>query len=298
MDQKKRSWESLSRSLDQIRKSGAGSLSRHQLASLGAQYRAVVSDLSFARSQGASFELVTYLNELAGRAHGAMYAAPSPRLAGIISFVLRDFPALFRSSLNYAVVAAIIFFIGSAVGIYSVDAGLEMGEWLAPEKVDPAETSSWIMTNNIKVTILAFAAGVTAGVLTTYILFANGAMLAAVAASQTPGQRAALWTFAAPHGVIELTAIFIAGGAGLMIGSAMIAPGNVRRADAIRIAAGKALRLFAGTIPMLIVAGIIEGFISPSAIPGWSKFVFSGVTALGLILYLGFSGRHANTPII
>ena len=74
-----------------------------------------------------------------------------------------------------------------------------------------------------------------------------------------------------------------------------LAPGSVQKANAIRIASGKALRLFAGTIPMLIVAGIIEGFISPSAIPGWSKFVFSGVTALGLILYLGFSGRQSAT---
>ena len=78
-----------------------------------------------------------------------------------------------------------------------------------------------------------------------------------------------------------------------MIGCAIIAPGNLRRADAIRVAAGKALRLFAGTIPMLIVAGAIEGFISPSSIPSWSKFVFSGLTGLALILYFGFAGRDA-----
>ena len=78
-----------------------------------------------------------------------------------------------------------------------------------------------------------------------------------------------------------------------MIGSAMIAPGNLRRTDAVRVAAAKALRLFAGTIPMLIVAGIIEGFISPSAMPGWSMFIFSGLTALALILYLGLSGHQS-----
>ena len=278
-------------------------MSREQLVALGAQYRMVVADLSYARSQGASGELVAYLNELAGRAHGVIYAAPAARLRGVVAFLLRDFPALFRSTSRYALVAALIFFIGWGVAAYLVHVELRgaghgmpgqiFGKDDGPVQVpDPAEMSSYIMTNNIKVGIYAFAAGVTAGVLTVWVLFTNGLTIGYIATLRAPqlGQ-VRFWSLILPHGVIELVAIFVCGGAGLMLGSAIIAPGNLRRADSIRIAAGKAMRLFAGVLPFFVVAAIIEGFITPSVIPAWSKLAFSGVTALALILYLGFAGR-------
>ena len=306
IEQKKDSWTSLSQVLDQVRKRGPGSLSGQQLASLGAQYRAVVSDLSFARSQGASGELVAYLNELAGRAHGVIYAAPTAKLSGAAAFLLRDFPALFRSTSRYALVAALIFFIGWGIAAYLIHTESAAGSQFIPEEFfgqpegpvqvpDPAQMSSYIMTNNIQVGIMSFAAGMTAGVLTVYVLYSNGRMIGAIATLWAPRLgHARFWALILPHGVIELAAIFICGGAGLMLGSAIIAPGNLRRADSIRIAAGKALRLFAGTLPFFVIAAIIEGFITPSVIPTWSKLAFSGVTALALILYLGFSGRTST----
>jgi uncharacterized membrane protein SpoIIM required for sporulation len=100
-----------------------------------------------------------------------------------------------------------------------------------------------------------------------------------------------------PHGFIELTAIFVCGGGGLMMGGALIAPGNLRRADAIRLAAGRALKLFAGALPMFVVAAIIEGFITPSPIPAFGKLAFSGLTLLGLVFYLGFAGRPASCEL-
>lgn len=295
VDARKDSWREFSDILQKLSRDGSRALSKDDLRTLGHRYRTVLSDLSLARSQGASDGLVTYLNELAGRAHGAIYASRPARLRGILSFLGSEFPAVVRRFARYVIAAAVIFGLGALAGVELVRAGYETGEWRLPPDIDPAAFSSYIMTNNIKVTILAFAAGITAGALTVWVLFYNGVVLAAVAASQKPAQRIQLWTFVLPHGIIELTAIFIAGGAGLMIGSAMIAPGNLRRADAVKLAAGNALRLFAGTIALLVVAAIIEGFVSPSPIPRWSKIAFSGLTALALILYLGFAGRGRST---
>lgn len=291
IEQKQDSWKIFSESLDKVRKRGVGSLSNDQITSLGAQYRALISDLSFARSQGASDRLVIYLNELAGRGHGVVYASRPAKAGGIITFLLKDFPCLYRETFPYTLAAALIFLIGCGAGLWLVHKGFNTGGWLFPKGIDAPQMSSKIMTNNIKVTILAFAAGITAGILTIYVLFSNGAMLAAVAASQDAAHKAQLLTFVLPHGVIELNAIFIAGGAGLIIGSAIIAPGNLRRADAVQLAAAKALRLFAGTIPMLIIAGTIEGFVSPSGLPRWSKFMVSALTAVALVLYFGFVGK-------
>ena len=119
----------------------------------------------------------------------------------------------------------------------------------------------------------------------------NGVVLGVVATLFAPlmGQ-ARFWSYILPHGIIELVAIFICGGAGFMIGSSIIAPGNLRRGDAIPLAAGQALRLFGGSLPLFVVAAIIEGFLTPSALPPWSKLTFAGVTAIGLVLYLGFAG--------
>lgn len=302
VEQKKQSWGELSASLDQVRLSGARSLTREQLRSVGGRYRALVSDLSFARTQGASDGLVTYLNELAGRAHGVVYAARSARLGGITSFVFREFPSLFRRTFNYTLLATMIFFIGWAISATSpeIREGVFPREVTKPAKgsdsplsgVDPSTISSLIMTNNISVGIYAFAGGITAGVYTVYELAKNGLVIGAVATKAAPvmGQ-VRFWSLILPHGVIELMAIFICGGAGLMLGGAIIAPGNMRRVDSVRFAAAKAIRLFGGAVLFFVIAGMIEGFITPSKLPAQFKLGFAAFTAIALALYLGFAGR-------
>jgi len=304
--QKQGSWKQLSDTIEHVRKLGLGSLPKDQLESLGAQYCGVVSDLAFARSQGASGELIRYLNDLAGRAHGVLYASRSAKASGITAFLFGEFPRLFRATFRYTFVAALIFFLGWGIAAYMIHSDPDVAKSLMPEKIsragarseremdvpDPANMSSYIMTNNIKVGIIAFAGGVTAGVITLLIIFQNGLTIGAVAAIAAPHMGPLrFWSLILPHGVIELTAIFICGGAGLLIGSAFIAPGNLRRTDAIKIASGKAVKLLAGTLAFYVVAGIIEGFITPSVLPAWSKLVFAGLTAVALVLYLGFAGN-------
>jgi uncharacterized membrane protein SpoIIM required for sporulation len=303
IERKRESWQSLSDALEQARTDGPKYLSSDRLKTLGAQYRAVVSDLSYIRSQGGSDGLVTYLNELAGRAHGVLYSARPARLRGLGSFFVREFPELFRSTIGYTLTAALIFFgawaipaanpeICNAVFPREIVAPPEGEQSQSPlEKIDPSFISSAIMTNNIQVGILAFAGGATAGVLTVYQLASNGMTIGALATKAAPALgQTRFWSLILPHGIVELTAIFICGGAGLIMGCAIIAPGNLRRSDAMRRAGGTAVKLFAGAVAMFVIAGIIEGFVTPSSLPATWKLGFAGVTALALAYYFGFAG--------
>jgi hypothetical protein len=101
-----------------------------------------------------------------------------------------------------------------------------------------------------------------------------------------------LWSFVAAHSVLEFTAVFIAGGAGLIIGLAILVPGERSRRDALVERGGVAIKLLAGCIPLLIIAGLIEGFISPSQLPAWIKFSLGVISATGLCIYLAGASRR------
>jgi uncharacterized membrane protein SpoIIM required for sporulation len=147
--------------------------------------------------------------------------------------------------------------------------------------------SSAILTNNLGVAFTAFALGITAALGTVWIMFFNGVLLSVVAsACHRADMSVALWSFVAPHGALELPAIFIAGGAGLLLGRGLVAPGTLPRGEALRLHAGTAVRLVLGVIPLLIVAGVIEGFVSPVAIEPDVKFVIGAAMLILLALYL------------
>ena len=148
------------------------------------------------------------------------------------------------------------------------------------------------MTNNIMVTIYTFAFGATFGVGTLFYLAFNGANIASVLAlTYRAGFGNDLVTFMVAHGVIELSCIFIAGGAGLLIGTALIMPGNLTRADALRTRGMEAVRLMLGVAVLLVIAGIIEGFVSPAPIDPRIKYSIAALTGVALYSYLLFVGH-------
>ena len=126
--------------------------------------------------------------------------------------------------------------------------------------------ASFVMTNNIRVAFSAFALGITFMIGTMYILAFNGILIGTVAGlCHVHGLALPLWSFVSPHGYIELTTIFIAGGAGLKMGYALIAPGLLTRKQALTDAAKIAVQLIGGCVVLLVIAGVIEGFVSPSS---------------------------------
>src|SRR6185503_3196483 len=156
--------------------------------------------------------------------------------------------------------------------------------------------SAGIFTNNIRVTFYAFALGAMLGLGTLYVMALNGAMFGSIIAlTYKAGYGNDLITFVAGHGVIELTCIFIAGGAGLLIGTALVIPRDLTRADALKSRGMEAVRLIVGCIPLLVIAGIIEGFISPAPINPMIKFTIAGVTGIALYSYLFLAGRETQS---
>jgi uncharacterized membrane protein SpoIIM required for sporulation len=158
--------------------------------------------------------------------------------------------------------------------------------------------SSAIMTNNLTVAFTAFAMGITAGLGTIWMMIVNGLLIGVIgAATWRAGMALQLWSFVAPHGVLELPAIFIAGGAGLEIARGLLFPGLLSRRDSLARAGGRATQLLLGTIPLLVIAGVIEGFFSPSGAPVAMKFVLATVLFLALLSYLFLPGRLRSNRI-
>ncbi len=147
--------------------------------------------------------------------------------------------------------------------------------------------SSGIMTNNLSVSFTTFALGITAGLGTVWMLALNGLLLGVVlGACWQAGMADQLLSFVAPHGVLELPAIFIAGGAGLLLAKGLLFPGLLPRRASLALEGGRAVRLVLGIIPMLIVAGTIEGFVSPSNLPQRLKYVLAAGLFCLLLLYV------------
>lgn len=156
--------------------------------------------------------------------------------------------------------------------------------------------ASFIATNNIKVALMAYAFGATAGLGTLFVLITNGMSIGATfAVCQVHGMADRLGAFVAPHGVFELSAIYISGGAGLMMAKGILFPGQLRRTDSMKQMAKEGSLLALGCIPLLLIAGAIEGYVSPRTdISLEYKLAVSIATAIVLLFYL-FAPRTAGS---
>jgi uncharacterized membrane protein SpoIIM required for sporulation len=159
--------------------------------------------------------------------------------------------------------------------------------------------SSAILTNNLSVAFSAFALGILAGLGTLYIMVFNGLMIGVIGtACHRAGMSVPLWSFVSPHGALELPAIFIAGGAGLVLARGILAPGGLPRREALAESGAVAIRLLLGVFPLLIVAGVIEGFVSPTLIDPAVKFAIGAALFVLLSLYVGGTARsHSRQPV-
>src|SRR5712692_4446497 len=276
------------------------SLSGEEVQEFGRLYRRTAADLAIAREEVRDQRLVNYLNHLVARAHGAIYRSESSGFGVFVSFFRYEFPAVFRKTFYYTLTAFLVFIAAAVFAGTAVILDEGFADRIAPQlKQSIAEHHNWtesvnnanplastsIQTNNINVTFYAFAGGLLAGIGTLWVLAQNGLLLGMVLSLCFRYRFWEIPIFVSAHGVIELTAIFIAGGAGLLIAKALLMPGDLRRIDALVTNGRLAIKLILGCIPMLLIAGLIEGFISPAHIPATFKFSISAMSALLMAIY-------------
>jgi uncharacterized membrane protein SpoIIM required for sporulation len=309
---RKADWEQLNRVLVASEKD-IKRLSPQDVETLGRLYRAVTSDLALAQRDFPRHQITQYLNRVVGRAHAVVYQGEALAFNRLLDFALRGFPRLFRETMVFTVIAALFVIVPALIAGFSIAIRPENATallspsaqaliptvqnkelWIdIPVNARPY-ASSFIMTNNIRVAFLAFGSGVSGGLLTIWILVSNGLDLGGLLGLTAHyGIGFDLATFVIGHGVIEMSVIFMAGGSGLMLGWALIHPGLQRRRDALALAARKAVRLLLGAVPMLVVAGTIEGLISPAENVPWPvKWSIGIITGILLYSYLLLAGRE------
>lgn len=314
LTERRPAWEQLETLLTAT-KTNIRRLSPQELADLGRLYRSATSDLALAQRDFPNQRVTHYLNGLVSRAHAQIYQEEPLRRRALQHFYRQQFPLLYRALLPYTSMCFGVFVIGALLAFFVtwrypdtiyVFAGasieglvrkVEAGElWTdIPLNVRSA-ASSMILTNNIRVMFLTFAGGITAGLLTLWIILSNGIQLGAIfGLLQAHGLSAGLGEFVVAHGFIELSVIFLAGGCGLYMGDGLLRPGLLTRRTALVQRSRHSVQLILGCIPLLILAGVIEGFLSPSAAPWPLKVAVGLSTGIALHAYWLYAGDTVSS---
>ena len=274
-----------------------------EIRELASLYRSVSADLARARTNQVGNTLVQDLQRLTSRSYSQIYqGSRRQEWQGVVEFCRWGFPALVQQTFGYIAVATGIFLLGALIAWWFAWQDPMFMSLMVPESlieqvrdrhelwmgsivgVEPL-ASSQIMTNNLNVSFAAVAGGITAGLYTVFILALNGLSIGAIATLVGQNNLAyPFWAFVFPHGSLELPAIFFAGGAGLLIARAILFPGKYRRVDALKFYGSQAAQLVFGIVPMLILAGMIEGFFSPSPIVPAPLKYFAGIGIFTLLV--------------
>jgi len=313
LEQRRAHWEELERLLHALERN-TRALTPAQVDELGVLYQTATSDLALAQRDFPQLRVTTYLNSLVARAHAQIYQHESLRRRGLQRFFAMTFPQLYRGLLPYTILATLLFWAAglaafvvvwrSPDAIYVIEGpGIaplvrKVEEGMLWTEIEPAvrsAASAFILTNNIRVTFLTFAGGITGGLLSAWIMLMNGMHIGAIfGLLQVHGLGGGLAEFVAAHGFIELSVIFVAGGCGLYMGDGLLRPGLVTRTRALIERARDSIQVILGCAPLLVIAGVIEGFISPSGLP-WSVKLTVGLgTGIALHWYWLRAGR---TPV-
>jgi uncharacterized membrane protein SpoIIM required for sporulation len=312
-------WKAFAAQLTQLEQGKAKST---DFAEFPHQYRQLCQHLSLAQERGYSSYLVDPLQQLALRGHQQLYRHRSQLGVSMLNFVLADFPRLVREQWRFVLVASLLFFaslIGVALLVYlfpdliysivSPQQVAEMQGMYDPDAsrlgraAERASSEDWMMfgyyvMHNIGIAFQTFAAGLLFGLGSVFFLFFNGLMIGAIAGHLTQiGYGQTFWSFVIGHGAFELSAIALAGAAGLQLGWALIAPGQLTRSESLRLAARKSVQMICGVMLFLLIAAFIEAYwSSTTTVAPWIKYLVGAALWLLMAAYLLLAGRSRHAP--
>jgi uncharacterized membrane protein SpoIIM required for sporulation/uncharacterized RDD family membrane protein YckC len=320
------------------RQRGLAAFGDDGVSRFAAAYRELTTDLARLQTaaRGRDVDALYFVSRLVAAGHSLMYRRPRIAVRSVRRYLMVTVPGEVRRSIGPIALAALAMFGPAAIAYTATVRRPSVAkEFLSPGMIDRAENAaarmkdgkgyvdvptpyqplmaSSIIANNVQVTYAAFGFGMTAGIGTLYVLIFNGIVLGGFFGLYVSvGAGSQLLAFVAPHGLLELSAIAIAGGAGLLIASALLLPGVETRRVAFARKGRRALDLIVMSTMMLIVAGTLEGFVSPRVWPLSWKLAISAATGVVLVLFVllgrdwrrrgseasGASGAHATAPSV
>lgn len=315
--QRREAWRRFEKLVQQFDGGRRSKLPPGNVAEFSRLFREVCHDLALIRSRDWGRALVAYLNNLVGRGHNCFYSAPPGNMANFVRFLAAGFPQVFRANIGYFLTAAALFFLPLAISwavvqndptlagrivdaeslemvetMYSDDGPMEGRRDEPGSGEQRALMAGFYVKNNVGIALACFARGILFGAGTAYTLLYNGIVIGAISGyviAHGHGER--FLSFVVSHGSFELTAIAVAGGAGLMLGNALVHPGLRTRVESLRHRGLEAIQIASGAAVMLLIAAMIEAFWSPSSIPAQVKYAVGGSLWLLVFLYLSLAGR-------
>lgn len=308
-------WLELEQLLNRAEREGIQGLSAAEICRLSQLYRLVSADLARAKTRRLGSSIVNYLQSLTLRGYSQVYQGQRSQDGRKVGwFFQRGFPAVVQQTWVYTAFSVGVFLGAAAIAWWYAWSDRQFLELVVPSEIlslveeegklwmgsivgiEPLASSA-IMTNNLSVAFATLSGGIFGGLGTLYILWNNGLHMGAIAALVAQNNLAyPFWAFVTPHGALELPAIFLAGAAGLLLGQGILFPGRYSRFTALKRNGALAAQLMFGIVPLLVIAGIIEGFWSPHPlIPNSVKYLSGLGLFVALVVYLAWPIERSPT---
>ncbi|MEN8906338.1 MAG: stage II sporulation protein M [Clostridiales bacterium] len=294
-------WKSFESTLMKLTSRGFLNFDNNELENFIGNYHIICGNLSYSRTNYKNSDTTIFLNNLVATAHSYIYLKKPSKLKSTYIFFTKEFPLLILEMKYYFLISFLIFFSGFLISFIFTFENPDYSLAFIPEKyasidfskskvditLSNAAFASNVLTNNIKVGIFAFSLGITLGIGTTWILIKNSFVFGSLAAlAFKQNLNLIFWSQVLPHGILEIFSILICGTSGLIMGYSLINPGEYSRKNSL-IHKGKiAIKLTLGTIPIFIIAALVEGFITTNKWSDPTKIAFSIFTLILIFAYI------------